>query len=214
MPGIASAATSVVIAPCRGRHVDDPRRRRRRHAAQPRAAGHRRAVRDAGRAASRPHRPRARPRAGHRHGDGAGAAAQPRGRRRQFPAGRRRAARLFRAAVEKASACAPCPARARTCKVWILGSSTYGAQLAAMLGLPYAFASHFAPADLEHALDIYRSRFQPSEHLDKPYVMLGTQRLRRADRRGGAAAVQLAAAGLRQSAQRTAGQVAAAGRRI
>ena len=58
-------------------------------------------------------------------------------------------------------------------KVWILGSSTYGAQLAAMLGLPYAFASHFAPADLEHALDIYRSRFQPSEYLDKPYAMLG-----------------------------------------
>ena len=55
----------------------------------------------------------------------------------------------------------------------MLGSSTYGAQLAAMLGLPYAFASHFAPAELEHALDIYRSRFQPSEHLDKPYAMLG-----------------------------------------
>ena len=42
-----------------------------------------------------------------------------------------------------------------------------------MLGLPYAFASHFAPADLEHALEIYRSRFQPSEYLDKPHVMLG-----------------------------------------
>ena len=52
--------------------------------------------------------------------------------------------------------------------VWILGSSTYGAQLAAMLGLPYAFASHFAPAELDHALDLYRSRFQPSEQLDKP----------------------------------------------
>lgn len=57
--------------------------------------------------------------------------------------------------------------------VWILGSSTFGAQLAAALGLPYAFASHFAPADLEHAIDIYRHRFQPSEHLDKPYVMAG-----------------------------------------
>jgi luciferase family oxidoreductase group 1 len=65
------------------------------------------------------------------------------------------------------------PGEGQDVKVWILGSSTYGAQLAAMLGLPYAFASHFAPADLEHALDIYRSRFQPSEHLDKPYVMLG-----------------------------------------
>jgi luciferase family oxidoreductase group 1 len=57
--------------------------------------------------------------------------------------------------------------------VWILGSSLYGAQLAAMLGLPYAFASHFAPAELENALAVYRSRFQPSEQLDKPYVMLG-----------------------------------------
>ncbi len=57
--------------------------------------------------------------------------------------------------------------------VWILGSSLYGAQLAAMLGLPYAFASHFAPGDLEHAVAIYRERFEPSEYLDRPYVMLG-----------------------------------------
>jgi luciferase family oxidoreductase group 1 len=57
--------------------------------------------------------------------------------------------------------------------VWILGSSLFGAQLAAMLGLPFGFASHFAAADLEGAVDIYRRRFEPSEHLDKPYVMLG-----------------------------------------
>jgi len=57
--------------------------------------------------------------------------------------------------------------------VWILGSSLYGAQLAAMLGLPYAFASHFAPAEMERALDVYRSRFEPSQYLDKPYAMLG-----------------------------------------
>jgi luciferase family oxidoreductase group 1 len=57
--------------------------------------------------------------------------------------------------------------------VWMLGSSLYGAQLAAMLGLPYAFASHFAPAELENAVAIYRERFQPSEQLDRPYVMLG-----------------------------------------
>src|SRR5688500_2951178 len=55
--------------------------------------------------------------------------------------------------------------------LWILGSSTYGAQLAAMLGLPYAFASHFAPAALLQALEIYRARFQPSRQLDRPYVM-------------------------------------------
>ena len=57
--------------------------------------------------------------------------------------------------------------------IWILGSSTYGAQLAAMLGLPYAFASHFAPGELENALAIYRRTFKPSAQLDKPYVMLG-----------------------------------------
>lgn len=57
--------------------------------------------------------------------------------------------------------------------VWILGSSTYGAQLAAALGLPYAFASHFAPTELEAAIAIYRQRFEPSEQLDKPHVMLG-----------------------------------------
>ncbi|GKY87973.1 LLM class flavin-dependent oxidoreductase [Sinisalibacter aestuarii] len=56
--------------------------------------------------------------------------------------------------------------------VWILGSSLYGAQLAAYLGLPYAFASHFAPAMLEEALDVYRRTFRPSEHLDKPHVMI------------------------------------------
>ncbi|MEO3997645.1 LLM class flavin-dependent oxidoreductase [Mesorhizobium sp. CAU 1732] len=57
--------------------------------------------------------------------------------------------------------------------LWILGSSLYGAQLAAMLGLPYAFASHFAPAEMENAIAIYRERFEPSEQLDKPHVMLG-----------------------------------------
>jgi luciferase family oxidoreductase group 1 len=65
------------------------------------------------------------------------------------------------------------PGEGEDVKVWILGSSTYGAQLAAMLGLPYAFASHFAPAQLEHALDLYRSRFQPSPQLSEPHVMLG-----------------------------------------
>jgi luciferase family oxidoreductase group 1 len=57
--------------------------------------------------------------------------------------------------------------------VWILGSSTYGAQLAAALGLPYAFASHFAPGELDFALELYRRQFRPSEYLDKPYAMAG-----------------------------------------
>ena len=57
--------------------------------------------------------------------------------------------------------------------VWILGSSLFGAQLAAMLGLPYAFASHFAPGQMTEAIAVYRERFQPSRQLDRPYVMLG-----------------------------------------
>ncbi|PYG32530.1 LLM class flavin-dependent oxidoreductase [Pelagimonas varians] len=56
--------------------------------------------------------------------------------------------------------------------IWILGSSLYGAQLAAQLGLPYAFASHFAPAMLDQALEVYRRRFRPSAWLEKPHVML------------------------------------------
>ncbi|HEX6616066.1 MAG TPA: LLM class flavin-dependent oxidoreductase [Gemmatimonadales bacterium] len=57
--------------------------------------------------------------------------------------------------------------------IWILGSSLFGAQLAAMLGLPYAFASHFAPAALLPALELYRTRFEPSDRLERPHVMLG-----------------------------------------
>ncbi len=57
--------------------------------------------------------------------------------------------------------------------LWILGSSLFGAQLAAELGLPYAFASHFAPDALIHALAIYRERFKPSEQAAKPYAMPG-----------------------------------------
>ena len=57
--------------------------------------------------------------------------------------------------------------------LWILGSSLFGAQLAAQLGLPFAFASHFAPAQMMQAVEIYRSSFQPSAQLARPYVMLG-----------------------------------------
>ena len=56
--------------------------------------------------------------------------------------------------------------------VWIVGSSLYGAHLAAYLGLPYAFASHFAPALLGEALEVYRRSFQPSERLEKPHAMM------------------------------------------
>jgi luciferase family oxidoreductase group 1 len=57
--------------------------------------------------------------------------------------------------------------------IWILGSSLFGAQLAAALGLPYAFASHFAPTQMMQAIALYRATFRPSAQLDKPYVMLG-----------------------------------------
>lgn len=56
--------------------------------------------------------------------------------------------------------------------LWILGSSLFGAQLAAALGLPYAFASHFAPQALHQAIKVYRERFEPSEQLAKPHVMV------------------------------------------
>ena len=65
------------------------------------------------------------------------------------------------------------PGEGQQVEFWILGSSLYGAQLAAMLGLPYAFASHFAPADMDRAIETYRSRFEPSQFLDKPHLMLG-----------------------------------------
>ena len=55
--------------------------------------------------------------------------------------------------------------------IWLLGSSTYSAQLAGLLGLPFAFASHFAPAQLQEALQLYRQRFTPSEQLQQPYSL-------------------------------------------
>jgi luciferase family oxidoreductase group 1 len=56
--------------------------------------------------------------------------------------------------------------------IWLLGSSLFSAQLAALLGLPFAFASHFAPGDLMQALDVYRAGFQPSAQLERPYAMV------------------------------------------
>ncbi len=65
------------------------------------------------------------------------------------------------------------PAAGTEVPLWILGSSHFGAMLAGELGLPYAFASHFAPDELIPALEIYRARFEPSEQLDRPYAMVG-----------------------------------------
>ena len=65
------------------------------------------------------------------------------------------------------------PGRGTKVPLYILGSSLFGAQLAALLGLPFGFASHFAPDALHEAVAIYRKRFQPSEQLDEPYVIVG-----------------------------------------
>jgi luciferase family oxidoreductase group 1 len=65
------------------------------------------------------------------------------------------------------------PGAGEQIEAWILGSSTFGAQLAAMLGLPYAFASHFAPEQMQEAIALYREGFRPSDRLQTPYVMLG-----------------------------------------
>ncbi|MEF9605653.1 MsnO8 family LLM class oxidoreductase, partial [Paracoccus sp. PXZ] len=64
------------------------------------------------------------------------------------------------------------PGEGTNVPVWILGSSLYGASLAAALGLPYAFASHFAPGDLDQAAQLYRNRFEPTEFGEKPRFML------------------------------------------
>src|SRR5688500_5645722 len=63
------------------------------------------------------------------------------------------------------------PGRGTNVPLYVLGSSLFGAQLAAALGLPYAFASHFAPQALEQAIAVYRERFEPSAQLDRPYVI-------------------------------------------
>ena len=65
------------------------------------------------------------------------------------------------------------PGQGSALPMWILGSRLYGAQLAAALGLPYGFASHFAPSLLTQAIEIYRETFKPSNYLDKPYVLAG-----------------------------------------
>ncbi|MDO8448348.1 MAG: LLM class flavin-dependent oxidoreductase [Rhodoferax sp.] len=65
------------------------------------------------------------------------------------------------------------PGQGLNVPIWILGSSLFGAELAAMLGLPYAFASHFAPQQMMQAIALYRANFRPSARLAKPYVMLG-----------------------------------------
>ena len=90
----------------------------------------------------------------------------------QFPSDVVELMHYFRAA-EPGQVLQAVPGAGEDVAVWILGSSTFGAQLAAHLGLPYAFASHFAPGQMHDAVAIYRERFRPSDRLAAPYVMLG-----------------------------------------
>jgi luciferase family oxidoreductase group 1 len=79
----------------------------------------------------------------------------------------------FLAPAQPGQAIRAVPGAGSQVPLWILGSSLYGAQLAALLGLPYAFASHFAPDALDQALALYRERFQPSQQLGKSHAMAG-----------------------------------------
>lgn len=89
----------------------------------------------------------------------------------QFPADIAQLQRYF-ADVQPGQPVQAVPGQGLHVPLWILGSSLYGAQLAAQLGLPYAFASHFAPGMLQQAAELYRREFKPSAQLDKPYLML------------------------------------------
>ena len=97
--------------------------------------------------------------------------------------------------------------------LWLLGSSLYSAQLAAALGLPFAFASHFAPDLLRQAASIYRARFQPSAAARAAVRDARRQRLRGGHGRRGAPPLHVPPAGVRQPAPRGAGAAAAARRR-
>ncbi len=81
------------------------------------------------------------------------------------------ALQTFFSEANKTAAVRAFPGEGLNIPIWILGSSTDSAYLAAEMGLPYAFASHFAPKQFRHALQIYRHNFQPSKYLDKPYVL-------------------------------------------
>ncbi|KAA2244437.1 LLM class flavin-dependent oxidoreductase [Chitinophaga agrisoli] len=87
-----------------------------------------------------------------------------------FPDDIRQLQRFF-SAENSNSALRAFPAEGLEVPIWVLGSSTDSAHLAAAMGLPYAFASHFAPAELMNAIKIYRAEFKPSQYLDKPYVL-------------------------------------------
>jgi luciferase family oxidoreductase group 1 len=98
--------------------------------------------------------------------------------RREFESAERfpqdvRELQAFLGDVQPGQAVQAVPGTGTKVPIWILGSSLFGAQLAAAYGLPYAFAAHFAPAHLMEAIEIYRSQFKPSAQCDRPYLMIG-----------------------------------------
>jgi luciferase family oxidoreductase group 1 len=88
----------------------------------------------------------------------------------QFPADVLELSGYFKGTQQKVRSI---PGEGLSIPLWILGSSLFGAQMAASLGMPFAFASHFAPQMMMEAIDLYRHQFEPSEQLSHPYVMLG-----------------------------------------
>jgi luciferase family oxidoreductase group 1 len=166
MLGIASAATSIVLG-----HIAAGTKTIRVgaggiHAAQPCALRHRRTVRDAGAAVSGPHRAPGTDQLTLRALRRTPEAAE------NFPQDVLEV-QAFLAPAGPNQRIQAVPAAGTEVPLWILGSSNFGAMLAAELGLPYAFASHFAPELLLPALQIYRGHFKPSERLDRPYAMVG-----------------------------------------
>ena len=143
----------------RRRDNDHPRRRRRHHAAQPRALRHRRAVRHPGHAVSRTHRLGL--------GRAPGTDQQTLAALRRLPTDAEHfpqdvlELQAFLAPVEPGQRIEAVPGSGTEVPIYILGSSLFGAQLAAELGLPFAFASHFSPQQLDAALAVYRGRFKP-----------------------------------------------------
>ena len=172
MPGIASAATAVVIGHVAGGTTTHPRRVGRHHAAESCAAGDRRTVRHAGVAVPG------------RIDLGLGRAPgtdqlTARALRRNlaetadnFPQDVLELQALL-GPVQPNQVVRAVPGAGLKVPIWLLGSSTFSAQLAAMLGLPFAFASHFAPAALMEALARLSRRFEPSAQLERPYAMVG-----------------------------------------
>ena len=170
MIGIASAATAVVIGFIAG-GTRPSGSVRAESCCQPRATGDCRAVRHTEVAVSRADRSGLGRAPGTDHTHVAGAAARS-GVGRQFSPGCAGAAGVA-GAVAPGAGGAGRAGHGAGVPIWILGSSLFGAQLAGVLGLPYAFASHFAPDALMRALAMYRAEFKPSRQLARPHTMVG-----------------------------------------